>query len=337
MTVRNLTVSVALCTHNGERFIADQLLSILCQSQPPREIVLSDDASTDATVEMARRTVDAFLAQHPTVEVELRVLRNASALGVTKNFERAIAACNSELVALSDQDDVWSADRLARVNAVFLERPGLLLLHSDARLVDEAGAVLPGTLLEALEVSAEARGAIHAGEAFDALMRRNLVTGATTVIRRSLFPRAVPFPESWVHDEWLAIVAAALGEIALMEETLVDYRQHGANQIGVSRLSFFGKLRRMLEPGSARNRRLLARATALADRLEFMRDAIPQHRIETAHGKLEHERLRSRLSPHRALRLIPVLRELRTGRYSEFGRGAADAMRDLVQPLKSAR
>lgn len=332
-----LSISVALCSFNGERFIAEQLLSILGQTQPPQQIVLSDDASADATVELARETVQSFLARHPNMELELRVLENASPLGVTRNFEQAIAACTSELVALSDQDDVWAPDRLAKVGTVFLERPELLLLHSDARLVDEAGAVLPGTLLDTLEVSADVRHAIHAGNAFDALMRRNLVTGATTVIRRSLFDRATPFPESWVHDEWLAIVAAAFDGLELMEETLIDYRQHGSNQIGVSRLSFFGKLSRMLEPGSVRNRRLLGRATALVDRFESMGEAVPQHRVEATHRKLEHERLRSRLSSHRVMRLVPLVRELRTGRYAEFGRGGLDVVRDLVQPLNTAR
>lgn len=337
MPADSLTVSVALCTHNGAEFVADQLLSILGQSELPNEIILSDDASVDATVELARRIIDAFVALHPAAEIEFRLLRNSAPLGVTKNFEQAIEACSSQLVALSDQDDIWAPNRLSRVKSIFLERPDLLLLHSDARLVDENGAVLPGTLLGALEVSALAMHAIHEGNAFDVLMRRNVVTGATTIFRRPLFRSAAPFPESWVHDEWLAIVASMLGGVDVLEETLVDYRQHAANQIGVRRLMLFGKMGRMLEPGVERNHRLIERAKALADRLAEMGGDVPQRYVDAAQRKLAHERLRSSLSRHRVLRVVPVIREMLTGRYSEFGRGTLDAVRDLLQPLNSAR
>src|SRR4051812_21689758 len=121
-------VSVALCTHNGAAFIAEQLESIAGQRPAPAEIVLSDDASADDTVAIAR----AVMAEHPGID--FRVLENRPALGVTGNFERAVAACTGDLVALSDQDDLWHDGRLALVSAIFASRPELLLLHSDARL-----------------------------------------------------------------------------------------------------------------------------------------------------------------------------------------------------------
>lgn len=330
-------MSVALCTHNGERFIEDQLLSILAQSTPPLEIVLSDDASTDATVELARNTVKSYLDGHPDCVTRLRVMENLQALGVVKNFEQAILACESELIALSDQDDVWAIDKLERAAAVFASRPNLLLLHTDARLIGEAGDVLPGSLLMALEVGERAQRDIHNGLAFELLMQRNLVTGATVIIRRRLVELATPFPASWVHDEWLAILAATVGEVDLVPELLIDYRQHGANQIGVRKLSFFSKLRRLLEPGAKRNIRLLERALTLVTRLIEMGDAIAVERLEAARRGLLHEQARSALAIGRAGRIVPIVRELLTGRYSEFGRGIFDAIRDLLQPLNRGR
>lgn len=330
-------VSVALCTHNGERFIEDQLLSILAQSQPPIEIVLSDDASTDATVELARNTVKSYLDGHPDCITRLRVTENPEALGVVRNFEQAILACGSELVALSDQDDVWAVDKLERAAAVFAGRPNLLLLHTDARLIDEAGDALPGSLLAALEVSEQVQHEIHNGLAFELLMRRNLVTGATVIIRRRLAEIAVPFPASWVHDEWLALLAATMGEIDLVPEPLIDYRQHGANQIGVRKLSFFGKFRRLFEPGVERNARLLERALVLVMRFTEMGDEVETERLEVAKRGVLHEQARSALKPGHVGRIVPVIRELQTGRYSEFGRGIFDAVRDLLQPLNRAR
>jgi glycosyltransferase involved in cell wall biosynthesis len=334
LTLSAPTTSVALCTHNGEKFVVSQLHSVLRQTQPPKEIVVSDDASSDATVRLIRSTFEAHLARNPGVRIVLRVLENKQALGVVANFQQAILSCTSELVALCDQDDVWRPERLARATAAFRRRPTLQLVHSDARLIDEGGAELPETLFEALGLGEDAKRMIRSGNAFDLLMKRNVVTGATAMIRRDLATRATPFPEGWVHDEWLAVVAAVLGEVDLIDERLIDYRQHDRNVIGARRLSFAGKLRRMLEPGIERNIRLLSRAEALVTRLTEMGESVPGPRLAAARRKLLHERARSELPHSRAARFWPVLREIKTGRYGEFGRGALDAARDLLQPLR---
>lgn len=328
-----LTISVALCTHNGERFLGEQLRSILNQTLLPQEIVLSDDASADGTVRLAREMISQHNALHPDAKLELHVLRNPTPLGVAKNFEQAILSCTSDLVALCDQDDIWAVEKLQRMNAVFAQRPGLVLLHTDARLINEAGEPLPGTLFDALEVVEEAIAAIHAGAAFGVLMRRNLITGATAMIRRKFAAAVAPIPGGWVHDEWLAMAASVLGEMDVLEDTLIDYRQHGANEIGAAKLSIIGKFRRMTEPGAERNRRLLARATTLVDRFETMRGQVPERGFAAAHAKLRHEQMRASLQSSRIARVIPVLRELCTGNYTAFGRGVSDAARDLLQPL----
>lgn len=319
------TLSVALCTYNGERFVAEQVHSILAQTLPPRELVVSDDGSSDSTLAVVRATVKEWGGS-----IELLVIENPAPLGVIRNFEQAILACSSDLVALSDQDDVWMPDRLARIVPLFQERPALLLVHSDAQLIDAAGDPLGATLLDALEVTPEMKDDVRAGRAFEVLMRRNIVTGATTVIRRSLAERAAPFPPSWIHDEWLAVVAAATGEIDLLPEQLIGYRQHGGNQIGARRLTLREKFGRLVEPGGNRNRRLLARAGALADKLDDLGAA--DARRDAARANLAHELARSGYSVHRAARIAPVARELRTGRYTAYGRGITDAVRDLLQP-----
>lgn len=320
------TVSVALCTHNGAQYIDQQVRSILAQTVAPDEIVLSDDASTDDTVEQVRRAVEG-------TGVPLRVLANPSPLGVSRNFEQAILASTSTFVALSDQDDVWHPDRIERALELFAERPGLSLVHSDARLIDGEGAPLAATLFEALGVGGLERAAIRRGDAIELLLRRNLVTGATVVLRRSFADLVTPFPPAWLHDEWLAIAAAARVEIDVIGEPLIDYRQHGGNQVGAEKLTFVGRTRRMLEPGAERSARLLERAQALAERLPEIAPALADAVTE----KRQHERMRSALSPHRLSRIVPVLRELRTGRYRTFGRGATDAVRDLLQPLDLGR
>ena len=100
-------ISVAMCTYNGERFLAQQLVSIAQQSRPPDELVVCDDGSTDRTVAMIREF--AVSVRYP-----VRVFENEHNLGVAANFERAIRLCEGNLIALADQDDIWYPIRLER-------------------------------------------------------------------------------------------------------------------------------------------------------------------------------------------------------------------------------
>lgn len=329
----SLSVSVALCTYNGSAFLEEQLRSILDQTLRPGEIVVSDDGSTDESPELVHRVFGAWQARNPGVDVTLRVLRNAAPLGVTANFEQALSACTGDLVALSDQDDVWHPERLERIVSVFGDRPGLRLLHTDARLVDADGNPLGTTLLHTLGVSADDRRAVHAGSAVDALLRRNIVTGATTVVRRDLVECARPFPAAWVHDEWLAMVAAASGEMDLLDDALVDYRQHDGNQIGASSLDLGGRLGRLSASRRARNARLLARAGVLQERARALVPAPSNETLRKIDAKFAHERMRSALPAGRIGRVRPVLRALWSGDYGRYGLGLQDALRDLVQPV----
>ncbi|SDO40392.1 Glycosyltransferase involved in cell wall bisynthesis [Cryobacterium flavum] len=328
-----LNISVALCTYNGAAYIEEQLLSILGQCLRPDEIVVSDDGSTDGTLTFLERVLAAWRAEDAAHVVELVVLRNATALGVTANFEQAVAACTGDLIALCDQDDVWWPERLERMVAEFTRRPALLMMHADARLVDAAGAPLGFTLLQTLGVSTADRAAVHAGHAIDAYLRRNIVTGATMMVRRELVEQALPFPAAWVHDEWMAMVAAATGLVDLLEDQLTDYRQHGGNQIGVTSLDASGKLGRLRAPRTARNARLLARAAALQERASGFEPAASASVLALIDAKLAHEARRSALPAARLLRVGPIVRGWRAGDYCRFGLGLQDVLRDLVQPV----
>lgn len=330
-SVDRLSVSVALCTHNGARYIAEQLRSILHQTVMPAQVVVSDDASTDATVQIVRDVFSRFRADHNGTAPVLTLLRNAEPLRVTANFEQATLACTGDLIALSDQDDVWVPERLARMIDEFHQRPELTLLHSDARLVDDQGNPLGGTLSEAIGFTARERRHIHEGNAVDVLLRRNVVTGATTVFRRSLLDAAAPFPEAWVHDEWLAMIASIVGRVNFLPDTFTDYRQHDTNQIGASKPSLTQKIGRVSEPRAQRNRRLLARAAALESQLHEIA-GVSDRMIMVVAAKRRHEEARNSLPRARALRVFPIIRMALRGGYRRFGRARYDIMRDLLQP-----
>jgi glycosyltransferase involved in cell wall biosynthesis len=327
-----LRISVALCTRNGAAFVREQVQSILAQSRPVDEIVLSDDASTDDTVELVRRAVKVQIGLGG--DVELKVLRNKKALGVVRNFEQAVMATTGDLVALSDQDDVWHPDRMRTIVEVFAAEPSLELVFSNARLVDGSGAPLRHSLFSALSMTAREKRELRGRGAFAALLGRNLVTGATVVFRRGLLDLAIPFAPDWVHDEWLAALAAATGGIRMLEPLLIDYRQHGGNQIGAGRLSLSEKVGRVAENRAERNARLLARSNELVARLEKLGDRVSPAVLNEARAKVDHEALRSGLPVGRGQRIPTVTRELVTGRYARYGRGVLDAGRDLLQPAR---
>ena len=127
---------------NGVLITEQQLQSILGQSTRPQQIVISDDASTDATLDMVASVVSADAGGSPTHSVDVTILRNAKPLGVVRNFEKVIRVSLGDLIVLSEQDDVWCADRLSRAADQFELSLVLDLIFSDANLVDAKGASL---------------------------------------------------------------------------------------------------------------------------------------------------------------------------------------------------
>ena len=330
---RPLEVSVALCTYNGARFLREQVRSICLQTRPPVEIVLSDDASRDGSVDVVRAAVAECAAERPQHPVALRIFENTTALRVVKNFEQAISACTSELIALSDQDDVWMPDRLEKMVARFEQDDSLVLLHTDARLVDTDRHDIGHTLFHALEVSPSELARVHAGNAFDVLLRRNLVTGATTVFRRALLADALPLPVEWVHDEWLAIVASTTSRVDLLEESLIEYRQHESNQIGARRDTYKEKVRKALASRGNTHVERAIKAELLLERLLQLGDRVPPEIIDKVRSKIVHQRFRAALPASRLSRIVPIAREAMTGRYDKFGRGVRGVVRDLFESV----
>jgi len=318
-------VAVAMCTYNGAAYLEAQFASIFAQTRLPDEVVVADDGSTDDTTQLLARLSAA-------APMPVRVLASTNRLGVTANFERALAATRHELVVLSDQDDVWDADRVAISIATLESEPALLLVHTDARLVDRGGAPLGSNLLDALRVTGdERRDVASPPSAFRAHLRRNLATGATATIRASLLDLAGPFPASWVHDEWLTIIAASLGRARLIDRVTIDYRQHGSNEIGVALGGVRHRWGRILEPRGDRYPRLAARDAILVERLAMI-DAPPavQH---LAHRKAAFDRARATLPRIRLARVPSVVAGLARGDYRDLSsQRQLDAVRDLLQP-----
>lgn len=323
----SITTSVVLCTYNGMRHLSAQWASVLAQSRLPDEIVVRDDASTDDTPALLAR----LAAEAKARGIAVRCIRGECNLGYVANFEAALMAASGDVLLLCDQDDVWHVDKLATLLAEFEQRPNLLLLCSDARRIDADGNVLHRSLFDVLKVSrAELRG-MHAGQGFQVLLRRSLATGATVALRRTLLADALPFPEGWVHDEWLAVVAAALGGFDCVERMLVDYRQHEGNQIGMPDRGLQKKWQDLRNPRADLIDMLIARGEHLVQRLRQTSGKIPSAYIESADEKLAHLRVRQSIGGAPWMRMGFVLRETLGGGYRRYGSGWRSALRDLVR------
>lgn len=325
------SVSVALCTCNGAAYVAEQVDSILRQSLPVMEIVVRDDASQDGTLSVVEQTWLGERARGGRVP-ELRITRNPERLGVARNFEAALLDCRGDLIALCDQDDRWDPDRLAAVVPRFERDPELLLVHGNANLVDRGGHSIHSTLFEALAISEGELRSIERGRGWEALLDRNLVTGATAVLRTRLRDASLPIPPHWLHDEWLGMMAALLGGLAVERRPLLAYRQHGANQIGARRASPLDLVRRAFSARGDWHADKAERAGELAARVRDLPIAAGPEALEAVEQKVAHHRARAQLPAPRAARLAPVWREWRTGRYRRFGRGVQGVLRDLLQP-----
>jgi glycosyltransferase involved in cell wall biosynthesis len=123
-----------MCTYNGAAFVREQLESILAQTVLPAQIVVSDDGSSDATLDEVRRVLTPARIRDTGITVD--ILTRKKPLGVTGNFEAAMAACTGEFIALSDQDDVWRSNRLEVLLAAFDEPDVLLVRGSSTKPVD---------------------------------------------------------------------------------------------------------------------------------------------------------------------------------------------------------
>ncbi len=254
-----------MATFNGAKFLAEQLDSLARQTRLPDELVVTDDGSTDQTLAVVERFAT-------TARFAVHIHRNPSRLGYRANFMANFARCRSDLIAVSDQDDIWHTSKLEIAVAAFEEAEVLLFCH-DAWLVDADGQRLG----EANIIRLPARSPPLSFYPFINPL------GFTIVFRRSLLAFSDDWPASldtWeegnrmAHDQWLCFIASTYGAIAFSEEKLVDYRQHGGNAYGWKPGSLWARYRyKLRNPGEALrtlSRAAEARAAILERELETL-------------------------------------------------------------------
>jgi glycosyltransferase involved in cell wall biosynthesis len=246
--------SVALATYNGERFLREQLDSIVGQTMTPREIVVSDNGSTDSTVQI----LEEFASRS---EVPLKLLRNEDLPDVGSNFMAAASQCSGETIAFSDQDDVWRPDKLDRCAREFsdpdvqLTIHGLLIVDEHLRPIGrEAPRIRRAYVAEPLAVP---KWAQYGGMSM--VFRRELLD-AFDWKDRPPSHRLEPL----LHDEWVIGIARVLGKVAFVPETLVLYRQHATNVEGAADVRMRARVADLATAGADYYARRSAQADAWA-------------------------------------------------------------------------
>ena len=324
-----LTLAVAMATYNGEQFLAEQLESILSQTRLPDEIVMSDDQSSDHTKELAKKILAGPCKKSG---ITLRVLSHKKPSGVAANFQYAASKTTAEVIALADQDDIWRPDKLETLAAHFEALQELLMVHSDADLVDASGRGLGMTVLDSLRTTSGERRHLVTGHGIRALARRNLVTGQTALLRRELLDLAGPIPHGFVHDEWWALVAASKDALLLDPRVFQDYRQHGSNQIGADKSGLQRLRERFAEPQETFRERHRIRHEGLEAFLDSPLWAGTDEAERLLRGRIAHYKWQSNLPASRFARLVPIKARYLRGDYHRYRRGYFDAVRDFMQP-----
>ena len=219
-------VSVLLASYNGEKYIREQLDSILNQTFSDLSIVISDDLSADGTPEIIRE----YEEQYPG---RVRSLRNSERSGSAQNnFFRLLKSEADDYIMLCDQDDVWLPDK---VEVTLREMKKLeaewgegvpLLVHGDLSVTNKKGGILHKSMAEYQKI------AVHDNR-FSHYLVENNITGNTVMINRVLLGFLADVPKECVmHDWWLGLLASCFGRISYIDRPLVLYRQHGENQMG---------------------------------------------------------------------------------------------------------
>lgn len=204
-----MKISVCMATYNGEKYIREQLKSILIQLKSTDEVIISDDGSTDKTLEIVNFLNDS----------RIKIVLNQGEKGYTRNFENALKNSTGDIIFLADQDDVWKKNK---VKDMMKEFSAYDLVVSDAEIVDKD--------LNLLNESHFSLRGVKGGFLNNFLKTRYV--GACMAFKREILKKVLPFPKNQklcAHDYWITIIGEAFYRVKLLNQPLIKYRRHESN------------------------------------------------------------------------------------------------------------
>jgi glycosyltransferase involved in cell wall biosynthesis len=196
-----------MATYNGEKYIKEQLDSILSHLKENDEVIVSDDSSSDKTVEIIKAYNDS----------RIKIIENQKFQSPISNFENVLKHASGDIIVLADQDDIWKPNKIETIKKYMQEYD---LVLSDADIIDEQGNIL--------QESFYALNGSKSG--FIKNIVKNSYLGCAMAFNRKVLEKSLPFPKDLpMHDWWVGLVAELYGKVYFIENKLISYRRHGNN------------------------------------------------------------------------------------------------------------
>ena len=216
--IENKKIDILMATYNGQKYLVEQLDSIINQTYHNWNLLIRDDNSTDKTLEI--------IQNYHKKDKRIKILKdNKGNLGIVRNFEELLKSSESEFIMFSDQDDIWVENKLDMYLKMIekIKNKGFMI-HSDAILFDKNKSnILKDTFIS--------KKAINKG--LENVFFNYFVQGATILISKEIKNFILPFPkEVYLHDRYIHLISELFFERIFVNKALIYYRQHGDNQIG---------------------------------------------------------------------------------------------------------
>lgn len=232
-------ISVCMATYNGEKYLKQQIDSILAQSNKEWELLIRDDGSHDNTVSI----IKDYQTKYPN-KIKL-ITDNKHHLGANLNFRQLLEYINAEYIMFSDQDDVWLPNKIEltlramkSAEQLYPEKP--VLVHTDLKVVDPNLNIIAESMWSYQKLFPEI------GDNLSTIMARNVVTGCAMMLNSKAKAVSIPIPkEAVMYDWWIAISVAKHGKIIPVAVSSILYRQHSENLIGVHQMSISHLLKKL--------------------------------------------------------------------------------------------
>lgn len=231
-------ITVLLAVYNGEKYLKQQIDSLLCQTAENIRIIIRDDGSTDTSLNI----IDSYCQQFPNKIFKLIGEPTGCA---QHNFAQLLKKCDDDYIMFCDQDDIWLPEKVEKTFAAMKDAEGdnkdlPVLVHSDLKVVDEQLQTISPSFFEFQQLKQD-------NITLPKLLVQNYVTGCTVMINRALKNRCGEIPDTCImHDWWLALVAVLFGKLVCIGESTMLYRQHRNNQVGAKASYGIGFIKRKL-------------------------------------------------------------------------------------------
>ena len=232
-------IDILLATYNGEKYLREQIDSILNQTYKNIRLIVSDDCSKDSTRKI--------LEEYKNKDERIKVYYQEKNLGVVKNIEFLLGKVESPYYMLADQDDYWLPEK-AEKSLETLKSNNADLVFGDLEVVDENLNTMYKSFNDYMLLSRKINKYI---ESYKVNYLYNCVTGCTVLAKKETIEKILPLPTNskyLIHDHWIGLMASLNGKLAYMPEKYIKYRQHGNNQVGTEKISHgFKKLEQVRE------------------------------------------------------------------------------------------